>query len=103
MLVFVNTRRKAEWLTNQVRTSMTPAVPCAAMHSDLDQQVCTALIEAFMRGELRMLIVRDEAIAPDGYVVRQSDYLAGRARRFAGRLFLMLLFLIWRTTPYAMR
>ena len=76
VLVFVNTRRKAEWLTNQVRTSMTPAVPCAAMHSDLDQQVCTALIEAFMHGELRMLIVRDEAIAPDGYVVRQSDYLA---------------------------
>lgn len=64
-LVFVSTRRKAEWLAELVGGWAT-TFQCAAVYDGLDEQARAALIQAFRRGELRMLIAnetRDQQIA----------------------------------------
>merc|ERR1712060_380087 len=55
-MIFVNTRRKVEWLTEKMHAR---DFTCSAIHADLDQKERELLMRAFRSGSSRVLITTD--------------------------------------------
>ncbi|KDD76349.1 DEAD/DEAH box helicase [Helicosporidium sp. ATCC 50920] len=55
-VIFVNTRRKVDWLSQKMRDSN---FTVAAMHGDMPQKERDAIMEAFRSGDARVLITTD--------------------------------------------
>merc|ERR1740139_1440073 len=55
-MIFVNTRRKVEWLTEKMHTR---DFTCSAIHADLDQKERELIMREFRSGSSRVLITTD--------------------------------------------
>ena len=55
-MIFVNTRRKVEWLTEKMHAR---DFTCSAIHADLDQKERELIMREFRSGSSRVLITTD--------------------------------------------
>jgi len=55
-VIFCNTRRKVEWVTDKMRQRK---FPCSATHGDLSPQERNAILNEFRSGQTRVLITTD--------------------------------------------
>uniref|UniRef100_A0A3B4WSU0 Helicase C-terminal domain-containing protein n=1 Tax=Seriola lalandi dorsalis TaxID=1841481 RepID=A0A3B4WSU0_SERLL len=55
-MIFVNTRRKVEWLTEKMHAR---DFTCSAIHADLDQKEREVIMREFRSGSSRVLITTD--------------------------------------------